>query len=180
MPLKADLSFTLPDSGVTLLLKPIEPVLLQRFIIEWGKKYPKPVPPLIEINIAGKLISQPDAKDAYFIMQLEDWSARQNTDVLDFMLAYGVLDRPPDDWLPDEIFYSGHLPEYQRKALWISGQIRTVKDLTALQEAIEGLNSVTEGGLEASKNGTPPLQAEPPSSNGQSNNVPTAYGLIIP
>lgn len=178
--IKTDLKFTCPDSGVTFDLCPIPPLNFDDFNNAYDELYPPPSPPVTEINIAGKLISQPDSRDPHFQTVYKSWESKKEAASRHFMFAVGVLNDPPKQYTPNNSLYAGELPPGKRKALWISDQLKTVNDIKCLIEAIQSINGITETGLEASKNGTPPLQAESPSSNGQSNNVPTAYGLTIP
>lgn len=166
--LKQDLNFRLEDSNKTLTLKPIPPLLLQRFVLEWRKTHPKPVPPPREMTIGDEVVAVPNSTDQYFVMLLEDWAEEKNAAEVDFFLAYGVVDSPPDDWEPDPLFYSGDRPpQWKRKALWLSEILQTLDDMNRLTEAIQSLNMITERGLEEAKNGSALPQEEAISSNGR-------------
>lgn len=180
MALKTDLTYTCPDSGVTFELRPIPPLNFDDFNHAYDERYPPPIPPLSEINVAGKMIAQPDSRDPYFVMRLEQWGAKKEAAVRHFLLVRGVVNDPPADYAPDGSLYSGDLSRGTLKALWISDQLHTVKDITALIEAIQAINTVTEGGLEAEKKD---MMLEPEatlSGNGKSNPDRVQSGLIIP
>lgn len=177
MALKTDLTYTCPDSGVAFELRPIPPLNFDDFNHAYDERYPPPIPPLSEINVAGKIIAQPDSRDPYFVMRLEQWGAKKEAAVRHFLLVRGVVNDPPADYVPDGSLYSGDLSRGTLKALWISDQLHTVKDITALIEAIQSINTVTDAGLDAEKKGTTQQQAASISSNGTSNPDPVPSGL---
>jgi hypothetical protein len=168
------------SSGVTFELRPIPPLNLDDFNNAYDEMYPPPIPALMEINVAGKMIAQPDTRDPYFVMLLQNWGARKEAAARHFLLARGVINDPPSDYLPDDSLYAGELSRGKRKALWVSDQLHNVEDIKQLIEAIQSLNNITETGLEESKNGTPPSLADLTSSNGQSNQTLAPSALITP
>lgn len=180
MAIKTDLTYTCPDSGVTFELRPIPPLNFDDFNHAYDERYPPPIPPLSEINVAGKMIAQPDSRDPYFVMRLEQWGAKKEAAVRHFLLVRGVVNDPPPDYVPDASLYSGDLSRGTLKALWISDQLHTVNDITALIEAIQSINAVTDGGLEDSKNVMPPALVGGTSSNGASNPGLVPSDLTIP
>lgn len=180
MALKKDLTHTCPDSGVSFELRPIPPLNFDDFNNAYDEMNPRPVPPLTEINVAGKLISQPDSRDPYFTMLLETWGSKKEAVARHFMLARGVVNDPPDDYLPDELIYTGKLSEGKRKALWVSDQLHTINDLKSLIEAIQSIGTVTEEGIEQAKNDLTPQPAASLSGNGVSNPVLTQSDSTFP
>lgn len=180
MALKKDLTHTCPDSGVTFELRPIPPLNFDDFNNAYDELNPRPVPPLTEINVAGKLISQPDSRDPYFTMLLETWGSKKEAVARHFMLARGVVNDPPAEYMPDELIYTGKLSEGKRKALWVSDQLHTINDLKSLIEAIQSIGMITDDGLESEKKDITLVPEDGTSSNGKSNPIPVPSGLTIP
>lgn len=180
MALKTDLTYICPDSGVTFTLRPIPPLNFDDFNHAYDQLHPPPVPPLAEINVAGKTLAQPDSRDSYFVMSLENWGAKKEAAVRHFLLVRGVVNDPPADYLPDENLYSGDLSKGTRKALWVSDQLHSVNDITSLIEAIQSINTVTEGGLEVEKKDMMPEPEPTLSGNGKSNPDPVPSVLTTP
>lgn len=178
--IKTDLKFTCPDSGVTFELCPIPPLNFDDFNNAYDELYPPPSPPLTEINIAGKLISQPDSRDPHFQTVYKSWESKKEAASRHFMFAVGVLNDPPKQYTPNNSLYAGELPPGKRKALWVSDQLKTVNDIKCLIEAIQSINGITETGLEESKKDIERSLAGSISSNGQSNPTPTPSALTIP
>lgn len=161
MAIKQDLTYEIASTGKHLTLKPIPPLLLQRFLLEWKKKYPRPSPPPREMKVGDEIIAVPNSADPYFQVLLQDWEEEQGSAQVDFFLYYGILDNPPDDWTPDEVFYlEGQLTRIKRKAIWLSEFLESVDDITDITEAIQSLNMVTDKGLETSKNGSTQPQVD--------------------
>lgn len=168
MSLVAEPKYTCPDSGVTFLLRPIPPLNFDDFSIAYDEAYPPPTPPLMAVKVADKVISQPNPKDEYFLAEYSRWNAKKEAAARHFLFYMGVADDPPQDYQPAKELYFRGLSAGKRKALWVTDQLTTARDIAGLMEAINSLLRVTEEGLADSKNGTPPEQAVLTSSNGQS------------
>lgn len=178
MAIKKDLRWIAPDSGVVFELQPIPPLNFDDFNTAYDRHHPKPRPPMIEVTVVDKKLSQPNAADPYFVNELEDWSAQKESDSRHFILAKGVKNEPPEDWQPDDLLYSGELPKWKRKSLWVSDQLHSLRDITGLIEAIQSLNTVTETALDEAKKSTEPPLEIPTSSNGTSSSALIQSDLI--
>lgn len=169
--LKSTLEFTCPDSGVTFTLRPIPPLNFDDFDNAYDEFHPPPTPPMREVKVVDKIILQPDSQDEHYKKRFASWSSRKEAAARHFLFARGVENDPPPDYAPDTSLYSGDLPPAKRKALWVSDQLRTIKDITSLVEAIQSINNVTEAGLEEAKKGIDQQPEVSISSNGQSSLV---------
>lgn len=173
MALKEDLSYTCPSSGVTFHLLPVPPLNFDDFSIAYDETYPPPNPPMMEINVAGKTLLQPDNRDPYFVNELSRWASKKEAAIRHFLFARGIADDPPPDYAPNELLYTGNLSKGKLKALWVSDQLHTADDISGLVEAINSIMSITDAGLDASKKNTTPAPAAFPSGNGTSSLIPT-------
>lgn len=180
MPLKTDLSYTCPNSGVTFRLRPIPPLNFEDFNIAYDQGNPPPNPPLVPVKVADKVVTQADYKDEYFLILFTRWSAKKEQTARHFMFYMGVEDNPPDSYAPDPFLYFGELTPGMRKGLWVSDQLKTVDDTKGLVEAIKSLMSITEEGLEDEKKDTALEPVGLTSSNGNLNQTPTLSNSSIP
>lgn len=154
MSLKPDLIYKVSSTGKELTLKPVPPLLLQRFLQEWKKRNPHPTPPPREMVVGDEHVLVPNSSDPYYVdVLVPTWEESYGAAQVDFFLYYGVIDNPPDGWIPDDIFYSGDLTKIERKSIWVSEFLEAVEDITEITEAIQSINMVTDKGLLESKNG---------------------------
>lgn len=173
MALKTELKWTAPDGGITFDLEPIPPFNLDDFSNTYDKRHPKPKPPLMEITVVDKKLAQANPKDEYYLTELQEWMADKENASTNFMFYKGVKDNPPDDWEPDELLYDGTLEKWQRKAMWVKCQLKTINDIKGLIEAINSINNVTDAGIDSAEKNSAPQQTAVPSSNGNLSVIPT-------
>jgi hypothetical protein len=142
------------NSELTLSVRVIPRLVLNRFKIDWEKKNPKPLPPKVEVTIVNTKTSQNDSRDEYYQRQLDDWRELQANALADFIFLRGIVSEVPENWEP---VFPELVPEEptsdQLKLAWLSELLEQEADIIKLQEAIMSLSEPTEEGIkEAEKN----------------------------
>lgn len=173
-------TYTCPDSGVMFKLRPIPPLNFDDFNNAYDEQYPPPKPPLIAVKVADKVITQPDSRDEYYLAEFARWNGKKEAAARHFMFYMGIENDTPANYQPDRGLFTGDLPPGKKKALWISDQLKTTRDIQGLVEAIQSLLTITEDGLSEEKKGTTPEPGGLISSNGTSNPDPVLSNSSIP
>jgi hypothetical protein len=142
------------NDELTLSVRVIPRLVLNRFKIDWEKKNPKPLPPKVEVTIVNTKTSQNDSRDEYYQRQLDDWRELQANALADFIFLRGIVSEVPENWEP---VFPELVPEEptsdQLKLAWLSELLEQEADIIKLQEAIMSLSEPTEEGIkEAEKN----------------------------
>lgn len=129
------------DCGITLDLKPIAGLILNRWRIEYQKRTPEPDPPKKILENGEEWY---DVKDVVYLRKLELWQAEHNQELAQFMYANGVLTLPPDDFQP---IFSTEDPR-EIKVQWVMSLLTGSEEIIALSNAISGLTEATPEGIE--------------------------------
>lgn len=144
---------TLPDSGATVRVKFVGPMLLNDIRKAAGKGLAKPAPPLIA-PFEDKSVTEPNEDDPAYTAALAEYNTALGMRFLEKLFRYGVdytltpadvaqvaalradadLDLPADDF---QVFVTRFL-------------VKTNADLEALQGAIMGYSQPTEAQVAAS------------------------------
>lgn len=134
------------ESGVILELRPIPPLVLQRWEWEYSKTHPAPMPPL---KILANGEEWYDREDATFKEQRALWNNAYREAQLDFVWGRGVVTDPPKNWT--SVFgLNGSMPKLNWMAEFLSDD-----EIESLTEAITSINLPTEKAVEeAEKNST--------------------------
>ena len=141
------------DGGVSLRLRPIKPLVVDRWRIEYKKQHPKPEPPVIELS-NGDLWK--NAEDEWYKIQVAEWEEEQGNALAEFLFSKGIKDDPPDDWQPI-LAVNGIDPRYA----WV-GELLSGDDIGKLMNAIMGIEGPTPEGIEeAEKKSGPPTEDTP-------------------
>lgn len=142
---------TITKNDMTFHLKEIPALYQTRFMSDYEKKNPKPVPPMRAVKYVGKVENlEPDTENEYYKQQKEDWDRSFALSYTDFMICMGVMDNPPADWQPAYSF-ENELSEKERKVLWVGEFFPSQDELNELSEAIQSINTPTAKGLEVAE-----------------------------
>lgn len=141
--------FTFPDSGVTVSIKRLSPILLNDIRKAIRREAPKPKPPMHNVNYGGNIKEEENPNDPAYLEALTEYNALVGELFVDRLIRYGVecqvdaeavrelRESAPDLELPDN-----------DKVLYVSRIcIQTNADLTALQEAILARSQPTEAAI---------------------------------
>lgn len=135
--------------GEVLTLRPVKPVVIRRFTIEYRKKHSEPTPPLIKVVIQGGDNWFQNYEDETYKKRHKDWSDGMDDAYIDFMLQYGVASEPPSDWQPLDLFENAVT---KKKVLWLE-EILETEEYELLVAAITEQTVPTEASIEeAEKN----------------------------
>jgi len=141
------------SNGVVFELTAIQPLVMQRWNIEYNKRCPPPEPPSREVKIINTPTIQHDMQDPYYQQQFSVWAQEKNDAEVTYLLSRGVRNKQPADWQPDPETIPPNPTDNMLKALWVSEQITTLADLDGLKEAILSLSGLTDEAIkEAEKN----------------------------
>ena len=134
------------SQGIDLTLKPIGPVVIRRWDIEYKKQNPEPQPPVTTLENGQKVAA---TNDPEYQRLKEKWESDFLTEQYNFIFAYGVRTGPPDDW---EYPFPFDVKDEDPKLLWLE-TILLADDLEGLAEAILSITVPTETAIEsAAKN----------------------------
>lgn len=108
------------ESGVELSMKGIPPNYFARWHVEYKKKYPEPVPPMIVESIVDTTHSRRNTDDPWYKKELELWQSRQEQAMQEWMWGAYISTNAPDDFEPDEsIVGERELTDKLKRVLWI-------------------------------------------------------------
>lgn len=131
-------------SDITLHLRPLRALQLQRFMIEWQRKNPRPDAPKYLMSNGEWGYS---ADDVTYLYKIGDWEARFSSEQANFILNYGIVTLPPSEWVADVPIF-----EDNPKLNWLYAILED-EDLGNLTQAILGIANATEQGVkDAEKN----------------------------
>lgn len=143
------------ESGVVFHLRPINALFVQRWAVDYEKRYPTPLPPKKVLENGEEWY---DTADIAYKQQLEIYELAKNSAFLEFLFKMGIRDNPPEDWQPELAYDFGMEPKIQ----WIF-ELLPNDDLQPLSEAIQGLSIPTEQAVEdAEKNSPSPSEESLP------------------
>lgn len=143
---KQDPRYTLQD-GLELRLRPLKALLLDRWRIDYKKKFPPPQPPVIVLDNDDLW---KNAKDPWYLELKADYDEQLNNALAEFLFSHGVRNDPPEDWEP--FFDEDNL---SLRYMWLS-EILDADDISGLMNAIMGIDMPTPEGIEdAEKKSTP-------------------------
>lgn len=137
-------------NGTVLNLKPLNPLVLERF-----RTYNKgrPEPPIQEVKYAdGSVAKEPNPNDPEYLAALASWDYERGLRITNYILVEGVSDVPPQEFIDE---YSEYFPEStakEMKYLWVSSLVVDQEELTELIAYIVGQTVPTKGGLEEAAN----------------------------
>lgn len=143
-------------SGVTLTLRPIPPILLERFPMDYADHVPPPEPPTITLKNG-----QPwkNINDPQFAKMYTAWEQRQQVAYVDYLIMAGVETEPPDDWEQNSFYPYQHK---SRKVAWVEGMVATAEELGELAEMIASLKTATAKAIVDAEKNSPPMPEESP------------------
>ena len=134
------------DNGTILELRPLTQLAFTRYMQEWKRANPEPLPP--EYVMSNGETGQ-DTSNARYLAQHAVWQEAFTSSQIEFVFKYGVVNEPPSDFVP-------YLPifEHDRKLNWLYSILPNSElEEGALTNAIMGIaNATTEGVEQAEKN----------------------------
>lgn len=137
-------------AGCEFHISPVSILNMNTWARKWKERHPEPKPPLRKVTIVDTEIAEPDYNNPYYQKLVAEWNEKFSEAQLNYVISRGVLDTPPDGWMPDPELVDNPNDLNERKALWITSQILTTEDIAGIQEAILSLMSATEKAVEES------------------------------
>lgn len=106
--------------------------------------YPKPKPPLRETKLGGRPHLIPEADNAWFKQELEEWEEVTASALNDYFYLQGVKSEPPEDFPSVGKLYEEYAMEPtpdNRKLLWLYRDVlASLEDVSDLSTAISELS----------------------------------------
>lgn len=84
-------SVTLPDSGVTLQIRRLGPVLANDIRKRMKRNVPKPAPPMQEIDVGGEKRLEPNEAHPEYAAALQEYNADLAMFFIEELVKYGVV-----------------------------------------------------------------------------------------
>lgn len=130
-------------NGVTLYLKPFNPMLYQRWERAWKKRNPPPKPPKKELTFAGgKTDLVDDVDNEHYQEKKADWESELLSDQLDFAIKQCVSNEPPEDYVvPD---FAGDNTLDNRRVYWVLELLGTQDEFVRFFNAVVGQMGISE------------------------------------
>jgi hypothetical protein len=142
-------SVTLPDSGVTLQIKRISPMLLVDLRKQLKRGTPKPMPPLQEVLLGDEKVLQPNDAHPDYLAALQDYNADIGQRYIEAIIQLGVeceIDAGAVGALRESDL--GEFLPKNDKVVYVSRiAASSERDLMALQNAILGRAQPTEAAV---------------------------------
>lgn len=130
--------------GVVIQLRPIRSLVLQRYMVEWEKGNPQPLP--LKYQMSNGEWADADFDPAYQSLK-ESWDRAFQDHQTSVVFKLGVASPVPADWQPEFDIFADN-----PKLNWLYSVIAD-EELEALSTAIVGLANATQAGVEdAQKN----------------------------
>lgn len=153
--------FFITDAGVSIGLKPISLVHSTRWQMEYKKAFPRPTPPVIEVEIGignkKEKAYQYYSDDAYYKELVEDYDTTQNLNYIMFLIRYGTTMVVPTDYAT--MFEADD--ELARRADYVGSLLITSDDTQYFIQAVTSQNMVTEAAIKEAETRFPSNGAGP-------------------
>lgn len=150
----SDRTFTF-SNGVTVKLRKISQFMLSRLMVDNTGKFEVPQK-LVKIGIKQEEKLIPDYDNPNYLALVESQINRDRAETLGNLSVFAVIDPIPTELLGyyTELAYATQgekVTDAFVKSLWLLDMIDTEEELSNFQEAILGINHVTQRGVEASQ-----------------------------
>lgn len=144
--MQAERIFTFPD-GTSVETMDVPSTTVEHIL---NSEAGKPPVPIVEVTLAGKYKRrEANPKDPDYLLALQAWEAAKQKRVMLFVVAKGVKDEPPEDFVAE---YAMYLPEgapmEEFKYLWLSPKLEGEGVIEAFIEHLLSQTAVTEAGVQ--------------------------------
>lgn len=147
----------LPDSGVTLRIKRISPMLLVDLRKNLKRTVAKPEPPMQEVLIGDEKKLQPNDAHPDYLAAMQEYNSELGLRYMEAIIKLGVECEVDQDEVRElrESAVGPDLPE-DDKVVYVSRvAVTSERDMQALQNAILGRSQPTEGAAQAAADSFP-------------------------
>lgn len=133
----------------TLHLKPVSPLILERL---QSNQTGMPQPPVVDVELAGgRKRKEANPNDPDYQASLARWRTAQGVKMFEYCFSFGVVERPPKEFVDGHRYFFPEATEFEMQYLWIGSLVGDENELTGLLNAVIGQTNVTREGLEEAK-----------------------------
>ncbi len=138
------------NNGVVLTLRPLMPLVLERFRTNTRGR---PVPPKQTVTYAdGSTSTEDNPNDPEYLKAMAEWELERGMRVTNYILVEGIVENPSEEFMEQYREYFPDATAKELKYLWIASLLPDQDELTDLITAIVGQTMPTREGLEEAAN----------------------------
>ena len=139
------------NRGLEIKILPISPMAVGALRSD---QTGKPLPPIVEVNVAGNKRMMENTDHPDYKARIEDWESDRNMQMMRYVLAAGTNIPAPADWIETMgAFFPNPTPTNLR-VYWLFEQLDT-DEVTDLMDHIMGRSMPTEKGLQIARDRFP-------------------------
>lgn len=114
----------------------------------------KPIPPFVEVNIAGNKRMMENTDDPAYKERMKDWENDRNMQMMRYVIAAGTNIPAPADWIETMGNFFPNPTPTNLRVYWLFEQLES-DEVPELMDHIMGLSMPTESGLKLARDRFP-------------------------